>query len=128
MNEHSYRQTTSRSLASTPTGEAPPQLPYRAAGFFPTLKQLLRDEGVSSLFAGLGPSLVLVINPILQYTLFEQLKNLLIRRRLAALPMKMTANNLTDRPPVLGLSDLDYFFLGAISKLCTLCVGEWTLC
>jgi adenine nucleotide transporter 17 len=33
------------------------------------------------LFAGVVPALVLVINPILQYTIFEQLKNMLEKKK-----------------------------------------------
>lgn len=44
------------------------------------------------------PALVLVINPILQYTIFEQLKDALEKRRGRVLPR-------------------DAFFLGAIGKL-----------
>ncbi|THC89677.1 hypothetical protein EYZ11_010874 [Aspergillus tanneri] len=46
-----------------------------------TLLDLLRIEGPKALFAGVFPALVLVINPILQYTIFEQLKNVVERRR-----------------------------------------------
>ncbi|EPE03748.1 peroxisomal membrane protein pmp47a [Ophiostoma piceae UAMH 11346] len=46
-----------------------------------TLLALLREEGPHALFAGVVPALVLVINPILQYTLFEQLKNSVQKRR-----------------------------------------------
>lgn len=46
-----------------------------------TLLSLLRNEGPRALFAGVVPALVLVINPILQYTLFEQMKNAVERRR-----------------------------------------------
>ena len=45
------------------------------------LLALLRNEGPSALFAGVIPALVLVANPILQYTLFEQMKNAYERRR-----------------------------------------------
>lgn len=64
-----------------------------------TLSALLRDEGPQALFRGVVPALVLVINPILQYTLFEQLKNAYERRR---------KSNVT---PAVA------FFLGAIGKL-----------
>ncbi|KAI0182141.1 mitochondrial carrier [Hypoxylon sp. FL1284] len=64
-----------------------------------TLMALLRDEGPQALFRGVVPALVLVINPILQYTLFEQLKNAYERRR---------KRNVT---PTVA------FFLGAIGKL-----------
>lgn len=46
-----------------------------------TLLSLIREEGPQALFAGVMPALVLVINPILQYTIFEQLKNVLEKRR-----------------------------------------------
>lgn len=58
---------------------------------------LLRMEGPIALFAGVLPALVLVVNPILQYTIFEQLKDVLEKRR-----------RLTPRYA---------FFLGAIGKL-----------
>ncbi|OKL57374.1 hypothetical protein UA08_07689 [Talaromyces atroroseus] len=62
-----------------------------------TLMDLLRHEGPSALFAGVLPALVLVINPILQYTIFEQLKNALERRR--------------------RVTPTDAFYLGAIGKI-----------
>ncbi|KAI8959494.1 mitochondrial carrier [Daldinia sp. FL1419] len=64
-----------------------------------TLSALLRDEGPQALFRGVVPALVLVINPILQYTLFEQLKNAYERRK---------KHNVT---PTVA------FFLGALGKL-----------
>jgi adenine nucleotide transporter 17 len=59
--------------------------------------QILREEGLSGLFAGVMPALVLVINPILQYTVFEQLKNTLEKRR--------------------RVTPKDSFYLGALGKL-----------
>merc|ERR1712070_900770 len=59
--------------------------------------KIVREEGFLRLFAGVLPALVLVINPILQYTIFEQLKQLLEKRR------KVGAT--------------DSFVLGAIGKL-----------
>jgi len=49
------------------------------------------------LFAGVVPALVLVINPILQYTIFEQLKNTLEKRR--------------------RITPKDAFLMGALGKL-----------
>ena len=66
---------------------------------------------VSAFWRGLGPALVLVINPIIQYTAFEQLKNSLIARRTRKLRAAGAA------VAVAVLSDLDFFFLGALSKL-----------
>ncbi|KAG5993259.1 hypothetical protein E4U43_003558 [Claviceps pusilla] len=62
-----------------------------------TLMSLLKKEGPLALFSGVLPALVLVINPILQYTLFEQMKNAVEKRR------KVT--------PTVA------FFLGALGKL-----------
>jgi len=46
-----------------------------------TLLALIKEEGPQALFAGVVPALVLVINPILQYTIFEQLKNILEKKK-----------------------------------------------
>lgn len=63
------------------------------------VKALLKEGGISAFFAGVMPALVLVINPILQYTIFEQLKNLLERRRKRS------------------VTPTDAFWLGALGKL-----------
>ncbi|OCK84574.1 mitochondrial carrier [Lepidopterella palustris CBS 459.81] len=62
-----------------------------------TLLSIIRDEGPTRLFAGVMPALILVINPILQYTVFEQLKNILEKRR--------------------RVTPTDAFYLGALGKL-----------
>jgi len=53
----------------------------RAPSTVGTFLALIREEGPQALFAGVVPALVLVINPILQYTIFEQLKNILEKKR-----------------------------------------------
>ncbi|KAK6202315.1 mitochondrial carrier domain-containing protein [Scheffersomyces amazonensis] len=63
-----------------------------------TLLHIVETDGVGTLFAGVFPALVLVINPIIQYTIFEQIKNVLIKRG-----NKFTAGNA--------------FFIGAFGKL-----------
>jgi solute carrier family 25 (peroxisomal adenine nucleotide transporter), member 17 len=55
--------------------------PTKAPTTIGTLLALVREEGPQALFAGVMPALVLVINPILQYTIFEQLKNVLEKKR-----------------------------------------------
>jgi len=60
--------------------------------------QIFREEGFSGFFAGVKPALVLVINPILQYTVFEQLKNIVEKRKGRVSPT-------------------DAFYLGALGKL-----------
>ncbi|KAL8833038.1 MAG: hypothetical protein Q9170_004543 [Blastenia crenularia] len=89
------RQSNSpgESLPSTNTAKRSPEKPSTLS----TLISLFRNEGPQALFAGVLPALVLVINPILQYTIFEQLKNVLEKRR------KVMAR--------------DVFLLGALGKL-----------
>ncbi|KAI9657121.1 MAG: hypothetical protein M1821_003287 [Bathelium mastoideum] len=69
----------------------------KAASTIGTLMAIIKDEGFMQLFAGVLPALVLVINPILQYTIFEQLKNVLEKRR--------------------RVTPKDSFYLGAFGKL-----------
>lgn len=71
--------------------------PSRPPTTIGTLMSLLKNEGPQALFSGVLPALVLVMNPILQYTLFEQMKNTVEKRR----PMTPTI----------------VFFLGALGKL-----------
>lgn len=88
---------TARKSESTeqvlPGGEKPRKVPSTIG----TLLALVREEGPAALFAGVLPALVLVINPILQYTIFEQLKNTVEKRR--------------------RVMPRDAFFLGAFGKL-----------
>jgi adenine nucleotide transporter 17 len=89
------RMTTRKSEASD---ESLPGAPaQKAPSTLGTLFALIRDEGPARLFAGVMPALVLVINPILQYTVFEQLKQLLEKKR--------------------RVTPKDAFYLGALGKL-----------
>ncbi|KAK0704771.1 putative peroxisomal membrane protein PMP47A [Lasiosphaeris hirsuta] len=67
------RMTTRNADADTET--LPGAKPQKKPTTVGTLLALIRNEGLQALFAGVVPALVLVINPILQYTLFEQMKN-----------------------------------------------------
>ncbi|RXW25254.1 hypothetical protein EST38_g600 [Candolleomyces aberdarensis] len=80
-------------------------------GFFESAKNIIAKDGVGAFWRGIGPALVLVINPIIQYTVFEQLKNFLIARRTARL--RASGSKATN----VVLSDWDFFLLGALSKL-----------
>ncbi len=71
--------------------------PTKAPSTIGTLLSIIRIEGPARLFAGVMPALVLVINPILQYTVFEQLKNMLEKKR--------------------RVTPTDAFYLGALGKL-----------
>ncbi|KAJ3875753.1 mitochondrial carrier domain-containing protein [Lentinula edodes] len=72
-------------------------------GFLETVQHILAKFGMKGFFRGIGPALVLVVNPVIQYSVFEQLKNILASRR------KLRRRG--------GLTDWDFFVLGAISKL-----------
>ncbi|KAG2128309.1 peroxisomal membrane protein PMP47B [Suillus bovinus] len=76
-----------------------------------TIQAIIAKDGLNGFFRGLGPALVLVINPVLQYTVFEQLKNFLIKRRTS----KLRAEGFGNAAAV--LSDWDFFVFGALSKL-----------
>jgi adenine nucleotide transporter 17 len=89
------RMTARRSGSDEQALPGAPKKPR--ASTFGTLMELLQKEGPAALFAGVLPALILVINPILQYTIFEQLKNVVERRR------RMTPK--------------DAFYLGALGKI-----------
>ncbi|ORX94821.1 mitochondrial carrier domain-containing protein [Clohesyomyces aquaticus] len=75
----------------------PGSKPLKKPSTIGTLLSIIRDEGPARLFAGVMPALVLVINPILQYTVFEQLKNMLEKKR--------------------RVTPTDAFYMGALGKL-----------
>ncbi|KAF9972408.1 hypothetical protein BGZ73_004471 [Actinomortierella ambigua] len=69
----------------------------RPMGTIETAMQMIRESGFKSFWQGVTPALILVINPIIQYTVFEKLKDRIAKTR--------------------ALSSFDFFILGAISKL-----------
>lgn len=75
----------------------PGSKPAKSPTTIGTLLSIIREEGPARLFAGVMPALVLVINPILQYTVFEQLKNMIAKKR--------------------RVTPTDAFYLGALGKL-----------
>lgn len=91
------RMTTRRNEAQDQESSGHQEKVKRSPSTIATLLALLREEGPTALFSGVLPALVLVVNPILQYTVFEQLRNALEKRR------KVTSK--------------DVFYLGAIGKL-----------
>ncbi|EJF62241.1 mitochondrial carrier [Dichomitus squalens] len=106
-------QTTQAVYTLPDPDKASPEGAPRAErpGILQTIQHILRKDGIAAFWRGLGPALVLVINPIIQYTVFEQLKNWLVKGRTAKLRAGGAKN------AVAILSDFDYFLLGALSKL-----------
>lgn len=88
-----------RDLKDLPATEAAKEVAQRATGFARILIDIIKTEGFRALWSGVIPALVLVINPIIQYTVFEQLKTVLERRRNSRLKPN------------------DAFVLGALGKL-----------
>ncbi|GIZ46592.1 hypothetical protein CKM354_000971200 [Cercospora kikuchii] len=82
---------------SLPTKEGEKPQKAKQPGTISTLMKIIREDGFLRLFAGVLPALVLVMNPILQYTIFEQLKQALEKRR--------------------KVGPTDSFLLGALGKL-----------
>ncbi|EPQ28258.1 uncharacterized protein PFL1_04085 [Pseudozyma flocculosa PF-1] len=102
----SEKDVPAPSVAGAP-GKPGAKVPVKRLGFIQTLSKIVNDDGLLALWRGIGPALVLVINPILQYTAFEQLKNWVVKSRLARAGNKGSV----------ALSDWDFFWLGALSKL-----------
>lgn len=75
------RMTTRKNNKESDESLLPGATPSKAPTTIGTLLALIREEGPQALFAGVVPALVLVINPILQYTIFEQLKNTIEKKR-----------------------------------------------
>ncbi|KAI9803936.1 MAG: hypothetical protein M1833_000217 [Piccolia ochrophora] len=88
--------SSSQTLPSVASHTSPSR--KKAPSTLGTFIDLIRNEGPKALFAGVLPALVLVINPILQYTIFEQLKSAVEKRKNRVTPS-------------------DAFYLGAIGKL-----------
>ncbi|KAG8903359.1 hypothetical protein FRC00_000112, partial [Tulasnella sp. 408] len=72
------------SETATRDSSVPAQKP-RKLGFVQTINHILENEGFLAFWRGIGPALALVVNPVIQYTVFEQLKNRLLARRTARL-------------------------------------------
>jgi len=71
----------------------------KSIGAIEMFKRIVKEEGFLSLWNGIVPALILVINPVIQYTAFEQLRNLVLKKKEK-------------------LGALDIFILGAVAKLC----------
>ncbi|KNE54858.1 hypothetical protein AMAG_00806 [Allomyces macrogynus ATCC 38327] len=70
----------------------------RRMSFKDTWNSIVREEGVTGLWKGLKPSMVLVSNPAITYGMFERLKTSMLRGQ--------------DRP----LKSWEVFFIGAVAK------------
>ncbi|NWI50461.1 PM34 protein, partial [Calyptomena viridis] len=72
-------------------------VPTNYRGIIDAFHQIIRDEGVSALWNGTFPSLLLVFNPAIQFMFYEGFKRKLLKKQLQ-------------------LTSLDAFVIGAIAK------------
>ena len=78
------RMTARKSESDSPTlptkedGSEEKQIRASTIG---TLMKIIKEDGFMRLFAGVMPALVLVLNPILQYTVYERLKQMVEKTR-----------------------------------------------
>ncbi|KAL1923646.1 uncharacterized protein VTP21DRAFT_8626 [Calcarisporiella thermophila] len=92
------RMTTKReSLEEGEPSTSKRPLETRRIGTIEATLKIIREDGILAFWQGVVPALILVINPVIQYTVFEQLKGRLQRNR--------------------KLTNFDFFWLGAVSKL-----------
>lgn len=55
------------------------QTSSKAETFLGTLRDILHDDGITGLWRGLRPSLVLCVNPAITYGMFERLKAMVLK-------------------------------------------------
>ncbi|SCV72417.1 BQ2448_3954 [Microbotryum intermedium] len=134
VNTRQTVRTTVKADPLLPTSQSKKVVVEKKLNVIQTIMHIINTDGFGAFFHGLGPALVLVSNPILQFTvstlcathhfmtppsglsiwivqlsqLFEQLKNIILARRASRLAKGAAASPLTD---------LDFFLLGAVSKL-----------
>jgi len=77
-------------------------------------REIFDKDGLKGFWRGIGPALVLVINPVIQYTTFERLVGMVLTLRSADGTSPTGQRAPTTRS---ALTDWDFFFLGAVSKL-----------
>lgn len=64
------------------------QLATKTLSFRRTLAHILRDDGITGLWKGLKPSLVLCVNPAITYGMFERLKTVVLKEGEKMTPLK----------------------------------------
>lgn len=73
---------------------------------FKVMYEIFEKEGLQGLFSGIGPALILVSSPMIQFTVYEQLKNLLVKLRQRGRSTGSTA-----------ISSVEALLLGSFGKL-----------
>mmetsp|Transcript_20902 Transcript_20902/g.40978 ORF Transcript_20902/g.40978 Transcript_20902/m.40978 type:complete len:382 (+) Transcript_20902:153-1298(+) len=98
-------------------------------GIVDTMCKIAKRDGVATLWSGLGPSLILVSNPSVQFASYEWLKHALLKFRFQKEPTTRDLTHFGDimedatedvvSEAVLGteLSSIEYLLLGAFAKM-----------
>lgn len=50
-------------------------------GFFKTITDIYNNEGIKAFYKGLLPNMMLVINPIINFVIYEALKKILLKNK-----------------------------------------------
>lgn len=101
-------------IATQPLDTASSRMQTSDFGKSKGLWQSLSEGSLSDAFDGLGISLLLTANPSIQYTLFDQLKNRLLKRN-----MRKQGDDVSSPE---ALSAFSAFVLGAVSKCIATCL------
>lgn len=101
-------------IVTQPLDTASSRMQTSAFGKSKGLWKTLSEGTWSEAFDGLGISLLLTSNPSIQYTVFDQLKQRLLKQQLSK-------RSITDSSPE-ALSALSAFVLGAVSKCVATCI------
>ncbi|CAL1717097.1 unnamed protein product [Somion occarium] len=92
---------------STYTEEAVEEVPYDDS-FIGVAKEIVEEEGVTGLWLGIKPGLVLTVNPAITYGLYERVKGIMVLANQRATGSVVGEND--------KLSAWMTFFIGAMSK------------
>eukprot|EP00775_Hariotina_reticulata_P011406 gene11406-11554_t len=87
------------------------------AGTLAVARQVYRDHGVAGFFKGLMPSMVMVVNPTIQYILYESLVARALELRRSAASHRRHSRGKAAPPNGMVLGPLDIFLLSAIAKI-----------
>jgi len=104
---------TCTAVLTQPLDTASARMQTSTFGKSKSLWATLTEGSWSEAYAGIGASLILVSNPAIQYTVFEQLKDHLIEGN--AVAATVSTQKVVKRSPVV-LSAFQAFLVGALSK------------
>ncbi|KAF1872101.1 hypothetical protein Lal_00012322 [Lupinus albus] len=82
--------------------------PY--SGLYDAVRTIMREEGFSALYRGIVPGLFLVSHGAIQFTAYEELRNVLV-------DLKNKRSKIHHQKPDKLLNSVDYAVLGATSKI-----------